>query len=374
MRGLPLEEVTAEALYLLGRSCVGMLLEDEVIHAIGELMAAPEPGPQFADLLRCVWTWRVGDPKAALAACPAGDYPPLIRRDADMLRGAGVGEAMPAPVHVETGVWRAIKVRAELPNVLGIGMQRTGTTWIFHHLSRCADVHTLPFKEAVFFDDLFRHPIGFAPARHEADFGNLGRMYWQGPTRSLRHYRALFGSEKPLRFDFSPSYGELPAEAVSSVRELLGPDSKIILSVRDPAEGSWSNFLYNLRLCGQDPRGFPFSERVALYRNVATLRRCDYAAVLRVWRAFFDHVEVVFMDDIEARPRDVLRGLRRFLGMSELGEKGDPTRLNVSYDADLPREDRVFLLGLHQSTYDNAEAELGGPALRWRQRQMELIG
>ena len=48
--------------------------------------------------------------------------------------------------------------------------------------------------------------------------------------------------------------------------------------------------------------------------------------------------------------------------------------MNVSYDADLPREDRVFLLGLHQSAYDNAEAELGGPALRWRQRQMELIG
>jgi Sulfotransferase family len=374
LRGLPPEETTPASLYLLGRSCAGLLLEDEVVRAIEGLLAAPEPGPRFAGLLRSVWTWRVGDPRAAVARCPAGNYPPLLQRDADMLRNAGLGEATSAPAYVETGVWRDSEARDDLPNVLGIGMQRTGTTWIFEHLGRDPDAHTLPFKEAVFFDDLFRRPEGFLPDKYEADFGALGRLYWSGPTRSLRHYRALFRSEKPFRLDFSPSYGELPEEAVRSIRMLLAPDTKVILSVRDPVERSWSNFLFNLKLCGLNPADFSFSERIALYRNVATLRRCDYAAVARTWRTFFGRVEVVFMDDIEARPCDVLSKVRRFLGMSERGQNRGFTRVNASYDADMPREDRIFLFGLHQSNYDASEAELGGPALGWRRRQIELVG
>ena len=117
-----------------------MLLEDEVIHAIGELMAAPEPGPQFADLLRCVWTWRVGDPKAALAACPAGDYPPLIRRDADMLRGASVGEAMPALAGAEKDVAAEPRAPDHHRRPARRGSARTTTSATM--AGRCGAIHS----------------------------------------------------------------------------------------------------------------------------------------------------------------------------------------------------------------------------------------
>ena len=111
-----------------------------------------------------------------------------------------------------------------------------------------------------------------------------------------------------------------------------------------------------------------------MYRNVATLRRCDYAGVLRLWRNHFDHVELVFTDDIEARASEVLATVQRHLGMSERIACGDLAPLNASYAADMPWGDRVFLFGLHQPNYDASEAELGGPALGWRQKQIELIG
>lgn len=373
LKGLPREEVTAEALYLLGRSCAAMLLEDEVVHAIAALVAVPGPGPRLAALLGAVWAWRVGDPRAAMAACPVGDFPPLIRRDAEMLRNASVGEAVSVPAYLETAAWRARGSRADLPNVLGIGMQRTGTTWLWEHLRRHPDVQALPFKEGNFFDD-FARPEDVPPEMRGLDFGGEARFYWQGPTRSLRHYRAFFQSGKPFRLDFSPSYGELPAEAVQAIRDLLAPDAKIILSVRDPVERTWSNLTYDLKLSGLRIDGFSFPERIALYRSAAALRRCDYATVLRLWRAHFDQVELVFMDDIEARPSEVLSSVHQRLGMSERIEGGDLSPVNASRGAGMPREDRNFLFGLHQSTYDTSEVELGGPALGWRRRQLESIG
>lgn len=374
LRTLPPEEATQYTMYLLGRSCAAMLLEDEVVRAIEALAAAPDPGPRFAALLGSVWTWRVGDPEAAVATCPAGDYPPLVQRDAHMLRDAGSRRTVTCLPQEETGAWRDGSSRADLPNVLGVGMQRTGTTWLWRHLARHPDAEALPFKEAAFFDDFFRRPEGLPAEALETDFGELGRLYWQGPTRGLRRYRSLFRGGKPFRLDFSPSYGELPAEAVRCVRDLLGAETNIILSARDPVERSWSNFRYNLKLAGLRPDDFSFSDRVALYRNVATLRRCDYAGVVRTWRGFFNHVEVVFMDDIENQPAEVLSRVRRYLGMAEPGGCDDPAPLNASYAVDMPRDDRIFLFGLHQTTYDTSEAELGGPALGWRQKQLELIG
>jgi Sulfotransferase family len=369
LQSLPGDRRSAYSSYLIGRCAASLLLEDEVIRCIDALMNSPEPGPLYAALLRCVWNWRVGDPAAAARACPAAAFPPLLARDADSLRRA----APEVTNHGPTDVWRDIGPRHDLPNVLGIGMQRTATTWLWRQITGHPDVQAQTFKEPVFFSGFFASPNRPGSDLRDAVLGKVGDLYWQGPTRSLLHYRKIFANDKRFRVDISPAYGELPAKSVARVREILGPGVKIILSVRDPVERSWSNFKLNLRYTGEHPLNFSFAQRIAAYRNVATIRRCDYASVLRKWKRYFEDVMVVFMDDVVARPDETFAEIRRFIGLSEW-INGDSARPVNSSDAlDMPRDDRMFLFGLHQPTYDAAEAELGGPARAWRQRQLELL-
>ena len=203
-------------------------------------------------------------------------------------------------------VWRDVGSRRDLPNVVGIGMQRSGTSWLWKQLSRHPDVQPLTFKELVFFNDPFRVLENYPSDLREPELGDAGRLYWQGPVRNFRHYRNLFADSRPFRVDISPAYGELPEEAVACVRDILGSDTKILLCVRDPVERSWSNLKYNLEATGEQPSNLSFDQRIALYRNVATQRRCNYPLTVRIWRRFFHDVLVLFLDDIEARPSEVL--------------------------------------------------------------------
>jgi Sulfotransferase family len=370
LQSLPAEQQSAYSLYMIGRCAASLLLEDEVIQRIDALMTLPEPGPRYATLLRCVWNWRVGDPVAATKACPDGEFPPLLARDADALRCATPTVKGSTPL----GIWRDIGPRHDLPNVLGIGMQRTATTWLWQQITSHPEVQAQTFKEPAFFSGYFAAPNRPGSDLRDPVLGEAGELYWQGPSRSLLHYRGIFTDNKPFRIDISPAYGELPDEAVARVREIVGPATKIIMSVRDPVERSWSNFKYNLTYTGEHPLSFTFAQRIAAYQNVATLRRCDYATVLRRWKKYFEQVLIVFMDDVIAHPDETLAEVRRFVGLSTWinGESANPA--NSSDAVDMPRDDRMFLFGLHQPTYDAAEAELGGPACGWRQRQLGLLG
>jgi hypothetical protein len=363
------DQQTPYALYLLGRCGVSLLLEDDVVACIDALRILPEPAPAYADLLQSVWEWRVGDPWAAVQRCPEGDFPPLLTRDAVCLRRATVTQEPHS-----AGVWRVIGFRDDLPNVLGIGMQRSGTSWLWKQLGRHPDVQARTFKELMFFSDPFDAPQSHGSDLREASLGEAAELYLQGPTRSLRRYRRIFADAKPVRIDMSPDYAELPSESVQRIRNILGPDVKIILSVRDPVERSWSNLKFDLMATGEHPNDLGFSERAALYRSLATMRRCDYATVLDTWSHFFSSVKVIFVDDMIERPCQLLAELGNFIGFSSPLGDAPAAPVNVSPALDMPRDDRLFLFGLHQPTYDAAEAALGGPALGWRQRQLALLG
>ena len=252
-------------------------------------------------------------------------------------------------------------------------MQRSATTWLWRRLRAHPEVYSLTFKEVVFFSGSFATPNRPGSELRDQELGASGELYWKGPTRSLLHYRGLFAAPKPVRIDFSPSYGELPEASVAQVQAILGSKVKIILSVRDPVERTWSNFKYNLGYTGEHPLAFSFAQRVAAYRNVATLRRCDYASVVAVWRRFFEDLKVVFMDDLVAAPTETLNDIAAFLGLSAWEIDAAATPVNTTDVVDMPAEDRVFLFGLHQATYDAAETALGGAALHWRRRQQALI-
>ena len=364
----PQELLSDELLYFLGRAQIGLLQESAVSACADILWKRDAPGPRYAQLLHDVWRWRIGDVETSPILCDATGLPPLISADAVAIAQAPERFFPDETVVRSLTGWRALRPRENLPNVLGIGVQRAATTWLWHQLCRQPEVQPLPLKECVFFSDVFGSPRDLDPSLPDVD-PDEDLSYWDGPTRNLFRYLRLYGAGFPVRADFSPSYAELPPETISVLRDMLGPDVKIILSLRDPVARCWSNLLYDLNLSGGDLRALSFADRAAHYTSAASFRRCDYAGILDRWSRHFTDIKVIFFEDVANRPRELLADIRHFLELSQPpGADGGTTkaRVNASIEAAIPETDRMFLLGLHRRHFDESEAMFGARATAWR--------
>lgn len=277
----------------------------------------------------------------------------------------------------------------DLPDFLGIGGTRCGTTWLHDSLRRHPQLWLPPIKELHYFD---RSPAYASPSYLAA--GHLtGRVFGAGPDQvqwrraagrhllgSPRHpstmrwkwryylgepsdswYASLFppgGTE--VRGEITPAYSLLSNADVAGVASLM-PTAKILFLLRDPVERAWSGF----RRRGLTPEQI----RARLARPVD--RRGDYLTTIARWGAVFPRHQfhVDFYDDIEADPAGLLRRIFRVLGVADsaqlAGELALGHRVNAAPPAPMPHEVRLALTRRHLPTIEGLAAQYGGPAARW---------
>ena len=203
-----------------------------------------------------------------------------------------------------------------LPNFLGIGAPKAGTTW----LARC----------------LGEHPDVFMAAVKETEFWKLADA-----GERLDEYRAHFKGADGKRAvgEFSVRYLSF-AGVPERVRRWL-PEAKLIVSLRNPVDQVYSNYWHlqrqNFNLT--DPAQAPKSVGEALQKHGDfLLRPARYASHLARWYACFPRGQllVILYDDIQDRPAEVLRRAFEFLGVDpgfrppSLGEKGSAVRQGTS--------------------------------------------
>lgn len=193
-----------------------------------------------------------------------------------------------------------------LPQFLVIGAQKAGTSWLHHNLRR--------------------HPGVFMPAAKDQ-----GYFCWcEGPqVLSLEQYRQFFeartasqvaGEATAAYFwtDSGSQWGSKPdgycADVPKRVRDTLGKDIRLVLSLRDPAERAVSAYLHHLAFGDLDPG-------ISLLDAGAFIGLIDigfYAAHLRNWLRYFprDQLQVLdFEQDIVQRPDVTLQRVFDFLGV-----------------------------------------------------------
>jgi hypothetical protein len=173
---------------------------------------------------------------------------------------------------------------------LGVGPQRTGTTWLWECLRAHPDL-CLPrgVKETTFFD-----------ARFDAGWP------W---------YAAHFAHRRPGQrcMEIGATYFE-DAAAAARVR-LHAPECRVVVTLRDPAARTYSLYLHHARkgrLRGDFDR--------ALVEQPWLLDGSRYRVHLERWRALFGpgRVAVVLLDDVVADPGAVLARVQAFLGVRAL--------------------------------------------------------
>jgi hypothetical protein len=200
------------------------------------------------------------------------------------------------------------EVRGALPNLLIVGVTKGGTTSLFRYLGQHPDICPSTLKEARYFT----------------------RLSYGEPLPPISDYSQLFRhcAGESYRMEATPNYypgGRMVAQAITR----LLPDSRVIVSFRDPVQRCWSYYRF-VRSTARIPRelGFPaYLDRCAELDGEAAAklpRRHPFGGLqvgcydrwIDDWLDVFGpRLRVEFFEDLTVRPQEVVAGLCRWLSV-----------------------------------------------------------
>jgi hypothetical protein len=245
---------------------------------------------------------------------------------------------------------------------LGIGVQKGGTTWLYHQLARHPQVAFPRGKESHYWD---------GPGDRDAD--EWVRLL-QPPSRRSR-------SGRPIRSgEITPAYATLPPEKIHAIHRHC-PAIRLFISLRNPVERAWSAALMGLarsQMLVDEASDHWFLDH---FRSAASRARGDYVGCLDRWGSVFpqEQLLILFQDDIASRPAEVLEDLAAHLGIdpaefsalpaSELAEVVVPHLGAGSFDTPPPPLRPSLLpplLELYAADIDTIEQRTGRDLSAWR--------
>ena len=185
------------------------------------------------------------------------------------------------------GLIRGMDIK-NLPNFLGIGAPRSGTTFLSHLLNQHPELY-LPknYKEVHFFDNNFHR----------------GFKWYSSFYKSLKGEKAIG--------DFTPSYMS-QNNVILRIKEYK-PDLKILVCLRDPVERTYSHFMQRARF--QNWKN-DFDETIKLNDK----RILDYGKYRTQLDELFKNfpmsqVKIIIFEDLIKNPQLVLNEVFEFLNL-----------------------------------------------------------
>jgi len=174
-----------------------------------------------------------------------------------------------------------------LPDIVGIGAQKAGTTWLYEQLSLHAQVVMSRQKELNYF------------------FG----------SNSEKWYRSQFATadKHQIKGEVSPGYLAVP-EVPSRMHDLI-PNAKLLLILRDPTERAFSQWKMARQL-GNVSLETPFI--IAFRENQRCIRSQGlYSESIRRFATFYPLGQKLWIgltDQIRADPHSLIRSVYKFIG------------------------------------------------------------
>lgn len=238
--------------------------------------------------------------------------------------------------------------RDDFPRFLGIGAQKSGTTWLHANLSRHPSIFLPETKELHYFDWNFHRPL----------------------SEYLAHFKQAGGR---MRGEITPGYSVLDDRRVDFIRG-VAPDLKVILLLRDPIERAWSQAVMNLvEIEGRPAEEIPDAVYLDHLSDDRVRLRNDYSGIIDRWSNAFgrENLHVGFFEDVSERPIELLRGILDFL---ELGHGGDEVfrmaekRVRPGIPVPMPESVRELLVGDNADGLRCLHQCFGAPVDDWMKR------
>ncbi len=240
---------------------------------------------------------------------------------------------------VDTSAWT-------LPDFLGIGAQKAGTTWLHANLSRQPQLFLPPQKEVHYFDLGYHLP--------------------------LRDYAAIFEPGRgKIKGELTPRYALLPSVRIRLIQRIM-PKVKLIFILRNPMERAWSQAVMNLATQRQrQVQQVSRQEFLDHFRSPGSLARGMYSRILERWERYFAPSQwfIGLFESISQRPEALLDALLSFLGAPPPANYQDYPLRQIIRKGDgppLPEPYRQVLTEMYEHELRKLQARYGDAIRAWR--------
>lgn len=247
---------------------------------------------------------------------------------------------------------------------LGVGPEKTGTTWLHEMLSTHPQLGLPPYKELSFFwqdrdfpretvfdrftKDSWHHKryrryafnrLKSAVRNPRYTFRNRNRVVWDLNYLLKTHdedwYLSLFDFDpEKIAGEISPQYFFLGQEQVEKVRRVC-PDARIIITLREPRAWIWSWVRMMVKKEGYDPLG---PEAVKFVDG--KIASASFSKALKTWRSVYpeDQVDVFFYEDLCNEPWELYERICAFLAIKPEAQVRERVhkRVNAGNTIDIP--------------------------------------
>jgi len=236
--------------------------------------------------------------------------------------------------------------REEGPDFIGVGVQKSGTTWVADILEQHPQV-LMRKKEISFYThhfhrgykwyhNWFRDKNGKVAGEITVSYLLLPR-----PDPSHKEFYPKWNPRRKLRF----------WESQPSARDELAahyPDLKVFSVFRNPADRAWSHYwFWRNRKERMGKKIVPFEQFFADDgRWVRT--HGYYADHLAHWLEAFPEMKIFFHDDLKADPSGFAREVFRFIGVDEDFTPVLHKKVNEGRYQQMPQETRAMVIDTYR--------------------------
>jgi len=286
--------------------------------------------------------------------------------------------------------------KARYPDFIGIGAQKSGTTWLSHNLQLHPEIWMPRLKELHYFNERINDPKnpvsrlhgkitgeGAANRRWRRQVRSRLRRHWNNSSgreflwdlkyyaggRGDRWYASLFRPDgEKIVGEITPAYSMLESEIVASVYQKM-PRAKIVFLMRNPVERAWSQLV--MRFGRSKQRDIATVTEKELRRNFereGSKSRTDYLRTLEIWSSFYpeDQIFTGFLEDIHFYPEELLNHVYEFLGVdASFRPRGIGERVHARSAGRMLAESAVYLSRLYREELVRLEQRFGGYASFW---------
>jgi hypothetical protein len=257
----------------------------------------------------------------------------------------------------------APRPREHGPDFVGVGVQKSATTWLADVLAQHPQV-LIREKEIGYFVRHFHKGWDWYERWFEDRQGraagkfSVNYMYTPRPDSRHREFYPRWNPRQTIRF----------WERYPSARDELAaryPDLRVFAMFRNPIDRAWSHYWYwRGRRERNGKRVIPF-ERMFADDGRWIRTQGNYGDLLASWRERFPRMGVYFYDDLRTDPRGLARQAFRFLGVDEDFEPSLERTVNAGRKAPMPPEVRALLVDAYRDQIERFGALAGRDLSHW---------
>ena len=189
-----------------------------------------------------------------------------------------------------------------LPDVIGIGCRRCGSSMLHEAMNAHPQIEKPP-RGLHYFSEHF-----------DEDDAWYSSQFAQNDNCRVK-----------VEYSVSYSYPEYHETAAQRIFQLL-PHAKIFVTIRNPIERAYSDYLRSIRLCEMAPST---TFEGAIEQHPELLKRGRYHRLLKPYFKLFPHqrIRILVLEDLKADPNRFWDGLWQFLGVDQNVRPSPPKNL-----------------------------------------------